>query len=373
MRFAPEVRFVGGAGKVLLLLLLIPQLALGAPKKKAEPKACPQNFAQLKGSAVDEKWLKAALKRGAWEFGGDHKNLRETHADVAKAIKMGTYEVAPIFSSTTPEHLELIASNSKYARNLSAAIGKAFKAIDSLALSEYHPEALQTDAKILLERIQLHKAGIRKGQALTPKQFEEQARIAGLEVEEFPIVYRYDQRAPRYIFDEGFQPNPELPVRSLIEHVLPGSHGSGNFVSTTSKPGNLLKIIHPTSTIRWEEAILLDSARKSMIDRIRAQGKFFYFDHETNDFEELILTRAQQNFRQQPVIYNSYEYQARNVSGVVPEKYGIESEAEVLAPNVGARQISKYRTTHLVDFGMVNGRHVYGLEQGEWTGWNSPW
>ncbi len=78
---------------------------------------------------------------------------------------------------------------------------------------------------------------LRSGTVVSIERMAKEAAALGQKLEEYPTVFRFDSRAPNQIAQNGFQPNPSKPFKTLWEHVTPESD-SGSYVSTTLDPDN---------------------------------------------------------------------------------------------------------------------------------------
>ena len=151
--------------------------------------------------------------------------------------------------------------------------------------------------------------------------FPQQADIAGLQISEWPTLYRFDTRKPEEIISaKGFHGNNRKAKHSLIAHSLPESTG-GTWTSLSRKEAN--------------HFVLRDNYIQSMyksVDVVQSGSR----EHQI--LSQLTSPKDGATY----MFYRTYEYQAKNQIGATP-KFGISREEEVVAPDVPLSQIKGVR------------------------------
>lgn len=354
------------AGSVCPLLLDNP--APSAPKLRSRA-----YLAEL------EAWVAEGLKRYDRDFETKRslkKRESETPSLIQKIIGDLDFEVASILKFADREHLILIATNLDYAKAVKRIADREYKKIDSVSSSHYEIDRLQVDARIILSRIPLE--GIEPGEVLTEQQLHEQAKIAGMRLRNYPVLYRFDTRSPKEIFSRptrGMWPNPKFPVRSLIEHSLSGSAGSGNFVSTTTQPGNLLGIIDPLMPTAFPTP-MSRRQKEQILNDLKQKQKFLLYSGVTQKFREVSIPLHKQDFGDkkpiyqdivsEPQIFQTFEYQLRQINGVDTKAYGVASEKEIVTTGVATENIVAVRRVIFAVMGTYNRDPIYAIDYGPW-------
>ncbi len=199
-------------------------------------------------------------------------------------------------------------------------------------------------ARILALVHLLNQAEAEGHQTLSPKLFFRIAELENLQIEVFPLSYRFDSRTPEEIIRSGgFFSNKRLGT--VYEHSAINSQGVA-FVSLSATEGNY----HNLSI-----ASVRENAVKSDLSKLSDQ--------------EIVMVR-QHAFKGKPAVLETYEYRVENLGAVRPHvKSRIKEEDELVAPDVPIEQISFYRKVIFVldDRGPYENHDVVFVHNEPWV------
>lgn len=190
--------------------------------------------------------------------------------------------------------------------------------------------SLKKGAQLILAAKKIHDSKAQN--TLTLKEFSDLAAIEGLEVQNFPVTFRFDSRSPEEIKTaSGFYPNLSKPIGPLLMHSVETSTGA-RFVSVSTKEANsdVLQTISAGKTAKQAEPTTANSEIKQrLIKQSLREGLF-----ESGENTELLLL---------------YEYKIENITGVeASEVVAIKSEKEIVTPFIKRNNITSVRKVYLL-------------------------
>jgi hypothetical protein len=217
------------------------------------------------------------------------------------------------------------------------------------------------------------------------RSIEADARAAGLQVEFFPELYRYDSRSPKLVAKEGFQGNPDKPEGDILTHSGPGAKGTGSYVSLTRDKdsmhflkGDLFIGVayssnkYPSNKSRNRYLKKFNPEYKADLKRRKEEAEELWVasmfkTHQTAE-EARLEAELQTRFSNlsselewidkspiDPYVYVTYEYMVKEVRGVDTAAVGLVAEAEVVTNSVSPANIIAYREVYWILDGYLNG------------------
>lgn len=232
------------------------------------------------------------------------------------------------------------------------------------------------------------------GNAPSEAFLQAQAAEAGLRVQNYDELFRFDSRTPQEIRSaSGFTPNPMKTNGFLLDHVRSRSLGTSRFVSFSQEAEN--------KSLFLEDVFLVESARSNTfptkqseseylsrfnaenLAKLRAEPELidqrlsellgrpfdhiWFMKHKSQDyqalsaelkaeFDQLEERRSQATMEyyilsegpQPPQVLEFLQYRAVNVRGIDTSRIGIAREKEVVTDHVASGNITHVRTVYLI-------------------------